>query len=47
MGKCKKAPKPYEGYWVLGPYSRKDGRQHVILRMGKKLKTVSYPKYLV
>lgn len=34
---------------VFGPYTRKDGRQHVVLqdRPAGKLKTVSYPKYLV
>jgi hypothetical protein len=34
---------------VFGPYTRKDGRQHVVLQDGPagKLKTVSYPKYLV
>jgi hypothetical protein len=33
---------------VYGPYKRKDGRQHVVVDDGTgKLKTVSYPKYLV
>lgn len=34
---------------VFGPYTRKDGRQHVILQdvPGGYLETVSYPKYLV
>jgi len=32
---------------VYGPYSRKDGRQHVILYENGKRKTVSYPKYLL
>lgn len=42
----------YEGYKVYGPYTRKDGRQHVILVECNKCSkgtriTVSYPKYLV
>lgn len=32
---------------VYGPYTRKDGRQHVILYKGGVRKTVSYPKYLL
>jgi len=32
---------------VYGPYTRKDGRQHVILYQDGKRKTVSYPKYLL
>jgi hypothetical protein len=32
---------------VYGPYTRKDGRQHVIIYENGNLKTVSYPKYLV
>lgn len=34
---------------VFGPYTREDGRQHVVLQdsPGGKLKTVSYPKYLM
>ena len=32
---------------VYGPYTRKDGRQHVILYENGKRKTVSYPKYLL
>ena len=39
----------YEEYHIYGPYLRKDGRQHVVLRHKetKKLKTVSYPKFLL
>ena len=32
---------------VYGPYTRKDGRQHVILYSDGVRKTVSYPKFLV
>jgi hypothetical protein len=32
---------------VYGPYTRKDGRQFVLVYEGKIRKTVSYPKYLV
>jgi len=32
---------------VYGPYTRKDGRQHVVLYENNKRKTVSYPKYLL
>lgn len=32
---------------VYGPYTRKDGRQHVILYENGKRKTISYPKYLL
>lgn len=32
---------------VYGPYTRKDGRQHVILYENNARKTVSYPKYLL
>ena len=40
---------PYENLKVFGPYVRRDGRRHVVLQdpNTKKLKTVSYPKYLV
>ena len=39
----------YEGWKVFGPYRRKDGRKHVVLQceLTKKLKTISYPKYLM
>lgn len=39
----------YDGMKVYGPYTRKDGRQHVVLKTpGKKdWKTISYPKYIV
>lgn len=43
----------YDDYTCYGPYTRKDGRQHVVLtkhsKTGKIIerKTVSYPKYLV
>lgn len=30
---------------VYGPYTRQDGRQHVILYDGEKRKTISYPKW--
>ena len=32
---------------MYGPYTRKDGRQHVIFYEDGKRKTVSYPKYLL
>lgn len=32
---------------VYGPYTRKDGRQHVVIVEGKSRKTISYPKYLL
>lgn len=34
---------------VYGPYTRKDGRQHIILYdpITQKRKTISYPKYLI
>ena len=32
---------------IYGPYTRKDGRQHVILYENGKRKTISYPKYLL
>jgi SOS-response transcriptional repressor LexA len=32
---------------IYGPYTRKDGRQHVIVYENGKRKTVSYPKYLL
>ena len=32
---------------IYGPYTRKDGRQHVILIEDGKRRTVSYPKYLL
>ena len=32
---------------VYGPYTRKDGRQHVVLYKDGVRKTVSYPKYLL
>jgi hypothetical protein len=37
----------YENFDVYGPYTRKDGRQHIILYDGIQRKTVSYPKYLM
>ena len=45
--------KVYEEYKVYGPYTRKDGRAHVVLIQHDEKnhivdrKTVSYPKYLV
>jgi len=32
---------------VYGPYSRKDGRQHVVVVSNSSTRTVSYPRYLV
>ena len=32
---------------VYGPYTRKDGRQHVVLYDGRTKKTVSYGKWLL
>ena len=32
---------------VYGPYTRKDGRQHVVLVEGKKKTSMSYPKFLM
>ena len=32
---------------VYGPYTRKDGRQHVVLYESGVRKTVSYPKFLL
>lgn len=32
---------------VYGPYTRKDGRQHVILYENGTRKTISYPKFLL
>lgn len=32
---------------VYGPYTRKDGRKHVVLYDGTKRQTVSYPKWLM
>lgn len=32
---------------VYGPYTRKDGRKHVIIYENGKTKTVSYPKFLM
>ncbi len=39
----------YKEYEVYGPYTRKDGRQHVILihKTDKTRITVSYPKFLM
>ena len=34
-------------YKVYGPYTRKDGRKHVIHYDGKKRRTQSYPRYLM
>lgn len=39
---------PYQDCKIYGPYLRKDGRSHVIVfHNGKRLATVSYPKYIV
>lgn len=35
------------GMRIYGPYTRKDGRQHIILYKDGKRTTVSYPKYLL
>lgn len=32
---------------IYGPYTRKDGRKHVILRKDGKLQTISYPRFLL
>jgi len=32
---------------IYGPYTRKDGRMHIIVYKNGKRKTVSYPKYLL
>lgn len=39
----------YSKYTVYGPYTRKDGRQHIILynKNTHKRKTLSYPRYLM
>lgn len=39
----------YDGMKVYGPYTRKDGRQIVVLKTPNKHdnRTISYPKYLV
>ena len=43
----------YEGFTVYGPYTRSDGRQHVVLTKhnteGSVIErhTISYPKYIV
>ena len=36
-----------EAMKVYGPYTRKDGRQHIILYKDGKRQTVSYAKYLL
>ena len=40
-------PELVYGTKVYGPYTRKDGRQHVILYRDGVRTTVSYPKYLL
>jgi transcription elongation factor Elf1 len=38
----------YENCNINGPYLRKDGRMHMVIRFPeRKLSTVSYPKYLM
>ena len=37
----------YDDYVIYGPYTRKDGRKHIVARKDNKNKTVSYPKYLM
>ena len=38
----------YENCKIYGPYTRKDGRQHICIVLSDKRKiTVSYPKYLM
>lgn len=32
---------------IYGPYTRKDGRQHIVIYENGKHKTISYPKYLL
>ena len=37
----------YDSFKVYGPYSREDGRQHVVLVGERKRITISYPRYLM
>lgn len=37
----------YEDYKVYGPYTRKDGRKHVILYKNRSRTTLSYPRFLM
>lgn len=37
----------YDDFIIYGPYTRKDGRQHVIAVKNFKKKTISYPKFLM
>ena len=32
---------------IYGPYTRKDGRKHIVLRKDGKLQTISYPRFLL
>jgi HNH endonuclease len=32
---------------IYGPYTRKDGRKHILIYDGKSRRTVSYPKWLM
>jgi len=44
---CYGSPGGGIGMKIYGPYTRKDGRQHIVLYEDGKRKTVSYPKYLL
>ena len=44
---CTVSPGGGIGMKIYGPYTRKDGRQHVIFYKNGKRKTMSYPKYLL
>jgi len=38
----------YENYKIYGPYTRKDGRQHIVAYKNNEERiTISYPKFLV
>lgn len=37
----------YEDFKIYGPYKRKDGRMHIVLKNNISTKTISYPKYLM
>ncbi len=41
------AHKLCESMTVYGPYTRRDGRQHVVIVKDNNRRTVSYPKYLL
>lgn len=37
----------YENYCKLGPYTRKDNRKIISIKIGDSWRTISYPKYLM